>query len=67
MKMKVLVSVDVVESKPSCLIGAELRFDFRPQLRTNRWPRAYIEPKPREIHAQTPGCVDEIWQPFRRQ
>jgi hypothetical protein len=67
MKVEVLVRVDVVESKPGCLIGAELRFDLRPQLGPNRWSHAYIEPKPREVHAQTPGCVDEIGQPLRRQ
>ena len=67
MKMEVLVSIDVVESKPGCLIGAKLRFDLRPQLSPSRWPRAYLEPKPGEVRAQTPGCVNEIGQPFRRQ
>jgi len=65
--MEVLVSIDVVESKPGCLIGAELRFDLPPQLSPSRWPRTYVEPKPREVRAQTPGCVNEIGQSFRRQ
>jgi hypothetical protein len=64
MKVEVLVSVDVIESKPGCLIGAELRFDLLPQLGPNRWSHAYFESKPRKVRAQTPGCINEIRQPF---
>jgi hypothetical protein len=67
MKVEVLVSVDVVESKPRCLIGAKLRFDLRPDLRPNRWPRAYLKPEARKVRAQMPACVNEIGQPFGRQ
>ena len=67
MKVEVLVSVDVVESKPRCLIGTKLRFDLRPDLRLNRWPRAHLKPEPREVRAQMPGCVNEIGQSFGRQ
>src|SRR5690349_10166141 len=67
MKVEVLVSVDVVKSKPGCMIGAELCFDFRPHLRSNRRPRAYLKSEPRKVRAQAPGCVDEIGQLFRRQ
>jgi hypothetical protein len=67
MKVEVLVSVDVVESKPRCLIGAKLRFDLRADLRPNRWPRAYLKPEARKVGAQMPACVNEIGQPFGRQ
>src|ERR1700730_17231063 len=67
MKVEVLMSVDVVESKPRCLIGPKLRFDLRPDLRLNRWPCAYLKPEPREVRAQMPGCVNEIGQSFGRQ
>ena len=67
MKVEVLVSVDVVESKPRCLIGPKLRFDLRPDLRLNRWPRAHLKTEPREVRAQMPGCVNEIGQSFGRQ
>jgi len=67
MKVEVLVSVDVVQSKPRCLIGPKLRFDLRPDLRLNRWPRAHLKPEPREVRAQMPGCVNEIGQSFGRQ
>ena len=67
MQVKVLVSIDVVECKAGCMVGAKLRFDLRQQLRANRRPHTYVEPEPRHVRAQTPGCVDEIGQLFRRQ
>jgi hypothetical protein len=67
MQVKVLVSIDVIEGKAGGVVSAELRVDLRPELRANRRPHAYVEPKPRHVRAQTPGCIDEIGQLFRRQ
>jgi hypothetical protein len=67
MQLKVLVSIDVIERKAGCMVGAELRVDLGPQLRANCRPHAYVEREPRHVRAQTPACFDEIGQFFGRQ
>ena len=61
------VRVDVVESEPGCLKGAELGVDLGPHLRPNRRPRADLKPEPCEVLAQASVRVDEIGQLFGGQ